>query len=69
MTEPDDTDVPALFEPEPTGHALVDAALDDLRGLEDVDVSLHPERFDRVHGALREALANAGRDDAGVDSP
>lgn len=53
----------------PTGHAAIDETLERLERLDQVDVSLHPEEFDAVHGVLREALANAGRDGSAPDSP
>ena len=55
--------------PEPTGHARIDEALERLEGLDDLDISLHPEEFDAIHGVLRESLANAGRDEVLPDSP
>jgi hypothetical protein len=53
----------------PTGHAAIDEALERLTRLDDVDISLHPEEFDAIHGVLREALANAGRDGIAPESP
>lgn len=53
----------------PTGHPAIDEALERLVRLDQVDVSLHPEEFDAIHGVLREALANAGRDGSAPDSP
>jgi hypothetical protein len=55
--------------PEPTGHARIDEALERLDRLDDLDIALHPEEFDAIHGVLRESLANAGRDGAPLDSP
>jgi hypothetical protein len=55
--------------PEPTGHARIDEALERLDRLDDLDISLHPEEFDAIHGVLRESLANAGRDETPQDSP
>jgi hypothetical protein len=45
-----------------TGHPAIDEALQRLDRLDDVDLSMHPEEFDAIHGVLRESLANAGRD-------
>lgn len=53
----------------PTGHAAIDAALERLQRIDELDLSLHPEEFDAVHGVLRESLANAGRDGTIADSP
>ena len=55
--------------PEPTGHARIDEALERLEGLDDLDISLHPEEFDAIHGVLRESLANAGRDGIDLEAP
>jgi hypothetical protein len=51
--------------PEPveaTGHAEIDAALERLERLGDLEITSHPEEFDAIHRVLRESLANAGRD-------
>jgi len=51
--------------PEPvesTGHADIDAALERLERLGDLEITSHPEEFDAIHRVLRESLANAGRD-------
>jgi hypothetical protein len=53
----------------PTGHARIDEALERLDRLDEIDLSLHPEEFDAIHGVLREALANAGRDGVALDAP
>jgi hypothetical protein len=34
----------------------IDAAREELRDLDDLDVTEHPERFDRAHQLLREEL-------------
>jgi hypothetical protein len=47
---------------EPTGHADIDAALERLDRLADLEIASHPEEFDAIHRVLRESLANAGRD-------
>lgn len=44
-------------EPEPTGHAGVDAALDRLRELADRPTGGHPELYDDVHRRLQDVLA------------
>lgn len=50
------------IEVTPTGHPAIDEALERLERLDDVDLSLHVEEFDAIHGVLRESLAHAGRD-------
>jgi hypothetical protein len=55
--------------PAPTGHARIDEALERLDRLDEIDLSLHPEEFDAIHGVLRESLANAGRDGVALDAP
>jgi len=52
-----------------TGHAAIDEALARLDRIDDLDLSLHPEEFDAIHGVLRESLANAGRDGVDLDTP
>ena len=47
---------------ESTGHADIDAALERLERLGDLEITSHPEEFDAIHRVLRESLANAGRD-------
>jgi hypothetical protein len=42
------------------GHPGLEEALRRLDGLGELDVEHHPEAFDAVHRALREALAEAG---------
>ena len=76
MTQPhDDLDVPDLDDTghdlpaaPTTGHAAIDEALERLSRIDDLDLSLHPEEFDAVHGVLRESLANAGRDGVAPES-
>jgi hypothetical protein len=46
-----------------TGHPAIDEALERLDRVDELDLSLHPEEFDAIHGVLRESLANAGRDE------
>lgn len=52
---------------EPTGHARIDEALARLAGLDDLEITAHPEEFDAIHGVLRESLANAGHDEVVTD--
>ena len=63
MSEMHDAHVPV----EPTGHARIDEALERLNGLDDLEITAHPEEFDAIHGVLRESLANAGRDEVVTD--
>ena len=60
---------PAPLEVPVTGHAAIDEALERLSRIDGLDISLHPEEFDAVHGVLRESLANAGRDGVAPESP
>lgn len=70
MTENDEqTAAPEPSRAEPTGHARIDEALERLDRLDDLDITLHPEEFDAIHGVLRESLASAGRDGVPLDSP
>lgn len=69
MTETQSEHVPVATSPTPsTGHHDIDRALERLERLDDLDLALHPEEFDAIHGVLRESLANAGRDGADVES-
>ncbi len=43
-------------EPERTGVPEVDAVLESLEGLDDVDVAEHPAVFESAHERLRRAL-------------
>lgn len=54
---------------EPTGHPRIDEALERLDGLDELEITSHPEEFDAIHRVLRESLANAGRDEDLPDSP
>lgn len=54
---------------EPTGHPRIDEALERLHRLDELEITAHPEEFDAIHGVLREALANAGRDEGPLDAP
>lgn len=58
--EPTDDVAPEPVES--TGHADIDAALERLDRLGDLEITSHPEEFDAIHRVLRESLANAGRD-------
>lgn len=49
--------------PAPTGHGRIDEAIARLDRLDDQPVDAHPEIFDEIHTRLRDALANAGRDE------
>jgi hypothetical protein len=52
-------------EPEPTGHADVDAAVERLRELTERPTSAHPDLYDGVHQRLQEVLAQIDHQDAG----
>lgn len=54
---------------ESTGHARIDEALERLSGLDQLEITSHPEEFDAIHRVLRESLANAGRDEDLPESP
>ena len=64
--ELDQPDEPTTPEPDATplrtGHARIDEAVARLDGLDDLEITAHPEEFDAIHQVLRESLANAGRD-------
>lgn len=45
-----------------TGHPRIDEAVSRLAGLDDLEITHHPEEFDAIHRVLRESLASAGRD-------
>jgi hypothetical protein len=53
-------DVLARAREAAAGHPGLEEALRRLDDLDTVDVEHHPEAFDAVHRALREALADAG---------
>ncbi|TXL63027.1 hypothetical protein [Aeromicrobium terrae] len=53
-------DVLARAREAAAGHPGLEEALRRLDGLDELDVEHHPEAFDAVHRALREALAEAG---------
>jgi hypothetical protein len=50
-----------LPEPEPTGNAAVDAALQLLGELVERPTEQHPELYDEVHQRLQAALADLAR--------
>ncbi|MDQ3155807.1 MAG: hypothetical protein M3Q98_03660 [Actinomycetota bacterium] len=50
-------------EPASTGHGGIDEAIARLDRLDELPVDAHPEIFDEIHTGLRDALANAGRDE------
>jgi hypothetical protein len=52
-----------------TGHPRIDEALSRLDGLDDLEITQHPDEFDAIHRVLRESLASAGRDGDAPDSP
>jgi len=68
--ESDQADEPTSSErpapPFQTGHARIDEAVARLDGLDDLEITEHPEEFDAIHQVLRDSLANAGRDDGDV---
>jgi hypothetical protein len=47
----------SVLEPEATGHAAVDAALEKLRELAERPTGAHPELYDDVHRRLQDVLA------------
>lgn len=46
-----------------TGNGRIDDAIARLERLDELPVDAHPEIFDEIHSGLRDALANAGRDE------
>lgn len=46
-----------------TGNGRIDDAIARLDRLDELPVDAHPEIFDEIHSGLRDALANAGRDE------
>lgn len=52
-----------------TGHRRIDEALSRLDGLDDLEITQHPDEFDAIHRVLRESLASAGRDEDVPESP
>lgn len=53
---------------EPSGNSRIDDAMARLSRLDEVPVDAHPEIFDEIHTGLRDALANAGRDEDPTDT-
>ena len=49
--------------PESTGNGRIDEAIARLDRLDELSVDAHPEIFDEIHTGLRDALANAARDE------
>ncbi|MGZ5373231.1 MAG: hypothetical protein ACXWDA_05520 [Aeromicrobium sp.] len=45
------------------GNGRIDDAIARLERLDELPVDAHPEIFDEIHSGLRDALANAGRDE------
>lgn len=66
--DPQSTDASSTDD-QPTGHQAIDEALERLDRVDDLDLSLHPEEFDAIHGVLRQSLAEAGRDEVAPDAP
>ncbi|MBC7595925.1 MAG: hypothetical protein H7288_18655 [Kineosporiaceae bacterium] len=46
-----------------SGNGRIDVAMARLERLDEVPVDAHPPIFDEIHARLRDALANAGRDE------
>jgi hypothetical protein len=68
--EPDTAESSAeAVEPPSTGHPRIDEALSRLDGLDDLEITEHPDEFDAIHRVLRESLASAGRDGDAPASP
>lgn len=47
----------------PSGIGRIDDALARLDRLDELPVDAHPDIYDQIHAGLRNALANAGRDE------
>ena len=56
---PSDEDTPAVL----SGNGRIDVAMARLERLDEVPVDAHPAIYDEIHTRLRDALANAGRDE------
>ncbi|MCW2800415.1 MAG: hypothetical protein JWQ70_1887 [Aeromicrobium sp.] len=73
MSEPFEDETPETdddaVERHTTGHPRIDEALSRLDGLDDLEITQHPEEFDAIHRVLRESLASAGRDGDPPDAP
>ena len=59
----DVTPDPEPSSPESTGNGRIDEAIARLDRLDELPVDAHPDIFDEIHTGLRDALANAGRDE------
>lgn len=46
-----------------TGNARINEAIANLDQLDELPIEEHPAIFDEIHAGLRDALANAGRDE------
>jgi hypothetical protein len=52
-----------------SGNGRIDEAIARLDRLDELPVDAHPDIFDEIHTGLRNALANAGRDEDPSDTP
>lgn len=52
-----------------SGNGRIDEAIARLDRLDELPVDAHPEIYDEIHTGLRNALANAGRDEDPSDTP
>lgn len=52
-----------MSEPITTGHDVLDAALEPLSRLDELELVDQPAVFDAVHNALRSVLLNASKND------
>lgn len=50
-------------------NTRIDEALARLDRLDELPVDAHPDIYDEIHTGLRNALANAGRDEDPSDTP
>lgn len=46
-----------------SGNGRIDDAVTRLDRLDELPVDAHPDIYDQIHAGLRDALANAGRDE------
>ena len=51
---------PQRAQPAPTGDPRVDAVIEDLASIEDMDLADRPAVLERVHDRLREILGELG---------
>jgi len=65
MTEMNGDVVRAIEQPgaAPTGNSRIDEAVARLGRIDELPVEAHPDIYDEIHTGLRDALANAGRDE------